>query len=148
MNFFKRNKGIIIAVIVFLVVLVFAFQVINIFLSNDERVLYGNRLDGKADVALTKSNIKKMKEAVAADTKNCKVDEQGRIINVIITVNDDATLDSAKNIATKVLDGLKPDQKKYYDIQVFLKKDVEAQDFPIIGYKHHTKDNYTFTKDR
>ncbi len=148
MNFFKRNKGIIIAVIVFLVVLVFAFQVINIFLSNDEKVLYGNRLDGKADVALTKSNINKIKEAVASETKNCKVDEQGRIINVIITVNDDATLDSAKNIATKVLDGLKPDQKKYYDIQVFLKKDVEAQDFPIIGYKHHTKDNYTFTKDR
>ena len=50
MNFFKRNKGTIIAIIIFLVVLVFCVQVFNIFLSNDEKVLYGNRLDGKDKV--------------------------------------------------------------------------------------------------
>lgn len=148
MNFFKRNKGTIIAIIIFLVVLVFCVQVFNIFLSNDEKVLYGNRLDGKDKVALTSNNKSKITSALKDESKKVEIDEQGRILNVIITANDDTSRDDAKNLASKVLDQLKDDQKKYYDIQVFIQKDVEANEFPIIGYKHHTKDNFTWTKDR
>ncbi len=148
MNFVKRNKGTIIAIVIFLVILVFFVQVFNMFMSNDEKALYGNRLDGKEAVSISSDNIKKIKQALKDETKKCEVEEQGRILNVIITVNDDANLDSAKNLASKVLEQLKDKQKKYYDIQVFIKKSIETNDFPIIGYKHHTKDNYTWTKDR
>ena len=148
MNFFKRNKGTIIAIIVFIVLLVFCVQVFNMFLSNDERVLYGNRLDGKDKVALTSNNKSKIISALKEESKKVEIDEQGRILNVIITANDDTSRDDAKNLASKVLEQLKDDQKKYYDIQVFIQKDVEANEFPIIGYKHHTKDNFTWTKDR
>ena len=148
MNFFKRNKGTIIAIIVFKVLLVFCVQVFNMFLSNDERVLYGNRLDGKDKVALTSNNKSKIISALKEESKKVEIDEQGRILNVIITANDDTSRDDAKNLASKVLEQLKDDQKKYYDIQVFIQKDVEANEFPIIGYKHHTKDNFTWTKDR
>lgn len=148
MNFFKRNKGTIIAIIIFLVVLVFCVQVFNMFLSNDEKVLYGNRLDGKDKVALTSNNKSKITSALNEESKKVEIDEQGRILNVIITANDDASRDDAKNLASKVLEQLKDSQKKYYDIQVFIQKDVEANEFPIIGYKHHTKDNFTWTKDR
>ena len=43
---------------------------------------------------------------------------------------------------------LKKEQKKYYDIQVFVQKSKETNEFPIIGYKHHTKDSFSWTKDR
>ncbi len=148
MSFIKRNKGTIIAVVVFLVVLIFVVQIFNAFLSSDEKALYGNRLEGKDAVAISKQQKEDIITSLKEDTKDIKVREQGRILNITITAKDDASLENAKSLGTKVLEPLKNNQKEYYDIQVFIKKDIESNNFPIIGYKHHTKDNYTWTKDR
>lgn len=63
-------------------------------------------------------------------------------------MQDDTSVDTAKALNTKVLDSLSNKEKKFYDIQIFVKKDSEATDFPIIGYKHHAKDTFSWTKDR
>ena len=47
-----------------------------------------------------------------------------------------------------MLDQLDDDEKGFYDIQIFVKKDTDAADFPIIGYKHHAKDSFSWTKNR
>ncbi len=148
MSFFKRNKATIIAIVIFLVVLVFVVQMFNIFLSSDEKGVYGKRLEGREEVRITSKYMTKIEKALKEQTKKVKVEEQGRILNVIITAKDDANLESAKSLGATVLEQLEDKQKKYYDIQVFIKKDTEEENFPIIGYKHHTKDNYTWTKDR
>ena len=36
----------------------------------------------------------------------------------------------------------------YYDLQFFLVKDIESEQFPIIGYKIPSSENITWTKDR
>ena len=74
---------------------------------------------------------------------------QGKIVNVIITVSDDVTKENAKKIANGILEHLDEDQLKFYDIQVFLKKEnEELNDFPIIGYKQNNEEGFTWTKDR
>ena len=72
----------------------------------------------------------------------------GDRLDGIETVNDDVGLDTAKLLSSKVLEKLDEDQKKFYDIQVFVKKDTDAKDFPIIGYKQNNKESFAWTKDR
>ena len=72
----------------------------------------------------------------------------GKTIEVSIEINDDVAKDTAKSLTDKVTSSLSEDQKKYFDIQVFISKSSDATDFPIIGYKQRNKDGFTFTKDR
>ena len=37
---------------------------------------------------------------------------------------------------------------QFYDVEVMIDKDGESTQFPIIGYKHHSKKDFVFTKDR
>ena len=39
-------------------------------------------------------------------------------------------------------------QKEFYDVEVMIDKDNDSTQFPIIGYKHHSKNDFVFTKDR
>ena len=83
------------------------------------------------------------------EVKSVDTDIKGRILNVIITVNDDVELDPAKALASVITENLEEDQNGYYDIQVFIKKSNEEDTrFPIIGYKHQDKDEFSWSKDR
>ncbi len=148
MNFIKQNKGTIIAVAIFVISVIFCVQVFHVFFTSDEKALYGNRLEGRDAVRISSTDKDKITEALKSEVKKTTIRESGRIINVIITADDNATLEQAKALGTKVQEQLSAKQVKYYDIQVIIKKDVEANDFPIIGYKHHNKDNFSWTKDR
>ena len=52
-------------------------------------------------------------------------------------------------MSTLIIENLEEDQTTYYDIQVFIKKSNEEDTrFPIIGYKHQDKDEFSWSKDR
>ena len=46
------------------------------------------------------------------------------------------------------MEKLDKDQKEFFDIQVIIDKTNDSAQFPIIGYKHHSKEGFAFTKDR
>ncbi len=146
MNFFKQNRTIIIALILFFVAIVLCVQVKNILIPNSGAAVYGNRLDGK--VAITKNIDKKIKETIADGTSDVSVRVSGRIINVTITVFSDVSRDTAKTYANKALELFTDKEKGYYDIQFYLLKEGEATDFPIIGYRIQNGQSITWTKDR
>ena len=146
MKFIKRNKNIIISVIVFFELILLCIQIKNILLPNDGLAVYGNRLDGK--VAVTKNLNNKMKELLPEGATKVTVRDSGRILNITITVSENITRDSAKSFATETLKALTEEEANYYDIQFFLVKETEASDFPIIGYKIPKADVITWTKDR
>lgn len=150
MSFIRKNKFIIIAIGIFLILVFLAFQVKMIFFPEEGKAIYGNRLDGIEEVEITKARKESIESAVKEDsaTKSVSVNVSGKIIEVIITVQDDTPVDTAKNLSTKISDTLKSDEKKFYDVQIFIKKENDAKDFPIIGYKHHAKDEFSWTKDR
>lgn len=150
MSFIRKNKFVIIAIGVFLILVVLVFQIATMFFPEEGTALYGDRLDGIEEVELSNSKLTKIESNLKSDgaVKEADVSVAGKIVEVIITVQDDTSVDTAKALNTKVLDSLSNKEKKIYDIQIFVKKDSEATDFPIIGYKHHAKDTFSWTKDR
>ena len=150
MNFIRKNKFVIIAIGIFLILVFVIFQIANIFFPEGGEALYGDRLDGIEEVEIDKDKQKDIESALESNesVKKTSVSISGKIIEVIITANDDTTLDAAKALAPKVVEELSKDELDFYDIQVFVKKDTDAADFPIIGYKHHAKDDFSWTKDR
>ena len=150
MSFIRKNKFVIIAIGVFLILVILALEVVNIFFPKEGKALYGNRLDGIEEVEITDSKKEQIENSLKEDsiTKEANASVAGKIIEVIVTVQDEATIDAAKALATKVLNSLEEDEKNFYDIQIFVKKDIDANNFPIIGYKHHAKENFSWTKDR
>ena len=149
-NFIKNNKFTIIAIAIFLVIIILLVQIKNIFFTNGENAIYGDRLNGIEKVEITKSNQDKIQSNLEKESsvKKVSVRVSGKTLEIIITVNDDTSIEDAKNLAQKSIQPCKEEQKKFYDVQVFVKKESDASDFPIIGYKQHSKDNFTFTKDR
>ena len=148
MKFVKNNKGTIIVICLFLIGVLLLAQLKNIFIFDDSTAIYGTRIEGKEEVKFTNNQEDQIKAELEEDTEAVTIREAGRLINVIITVQDEMSRDNAKKLTDKVLSPLKENQKKYYDIQVFVKKSQETNEFPIIGYKHHAKEDFSWTKDR
>lgn len=147
MKFIKRNKNIIITLVVFFALILLCVQIKNILFPNDGVAVYGNRLDGKVELSDNLDN--KIKKSLSEDVTKVKVRVSGRIINITITIGDEVSKDNAKSYATKALESLTEEEKKYYDVQFYLIKKTEtATDFPIIGYKIPSAENITWTKDR
>lgn len=149
MKLIKENKFTFFIIIFFLILFILAFQLKALFLPKSGDANYGDRLDGLVEVekaTLTNMENKiKENESVKEVTSGTK----GRILNVIITVNDEVGLSSAKKIGESVKDNLTEENLANYDIQVFVKKESEAEnDFPIIGYKAKNNSTFSWTKDR
>ncbi len=147
MEFIKKNKFTIIAIICFLLLMLIAIEVKNVFFPNGSNAIYGDRLDG---IEKVKVNTGKIADKVNENetVKEVKVKINGKIINVLITINDEVSLEDAKALTGPVLEALKTKQKDFYDVEVIIDKENGSTQFPIIGYKHHSKKDFIFTKDR
>ena len=150
-KFIKKNKLAVITFIICLIFVILVFAIKLTFFPNEARAIYGDRLDGIEEVEITDKQqediIKSLEDK--DEVKEVSCDVKGRILNILITVNDDVALDTAKSLTTTITDNLKKKQTSYYDIQVFIKKSNEEDTrFPIIGYKHQDKDEFSWSKDR
>lgn len=151
MEFIKKNKFIIIAIAVFLIFILLLVQVKNIFFPSDgNNAAYGDRLKGESAVKLSEKEKKQLKDHLESEAgvSGTSVTVKGKIINIILTVNEDVGPDTAKAIADKSIEKISKEQLNYYDVQIFVKKDSEATNFPIIGYRHASKEGFSWTKDR
>ena len=149
-NFIKNNKVTVVAFIICVIFVILVFAVKLTFFPNEGTAIYGDRLDGIEEVEI---NDKQQEDIIKSledkdEVKKVSCDIKGRTLNVLITVNDDVELDPAKALTSSITDNLEEDQTSYYDIQVFISKDNDDTRFPIIGYKHQNKDEFSWTKDR
>lgn len=145
----KKHKIIILIFICLIVLSIVLVKLLDSY-NNDAKAIYGNRLEGIDKVKIsdtTKDDIVKNIEAVQK-TDKVSVATQGKIINVTIVLKDETSRDDAKSLTDKILEKLTDEQKKYYDIQVLIKKNNDDAAFPIIGYHHHAKESFTWTLDR
>ena len=150
MDFLKKNKFTVVAVVVFLIVILLLVQIKNIFFPNEEKAIYGNRLEGSSSVKISNDKKKDIEENITSNgiAKKATVRVSGRIIEVMIIVESETSVDVAKDLTDKILDELNKSEKSYYDIQAFINKEEETSNFPIIGYKHHKKKHFAWTKNR
>ena len=148
MNFLKKHKNTIIAIVVFVIVLIIAFKFINMLTGDEEKAIYGDRIDGIEAVKIDGNKEDQIEEAIKGDTKKVTIKNAGRLVTVIATIDENMNRDTAKTLAKKAIEPLTAEQKKYFDFQIIIKKENEDPAFPIIGYKQHTKEEFSWTKDR
>ena len=149
MNIIKKNKFTIIAVILFTALVFCLYEVKELFFPNEGKAIYGDRLVGKVDVK--DEAYVAVEDKVKENEKVTKVDarENGKLINISITVLDDTSIEDAKKLVDNILEPFNDSQKGYYDFQVFVTKESETENnFPIIAYKHHNSSEFVWSKDR
>lgn len=151
MNFIKRNKKTFIAMGIFLIFVILLIPIKIMFFPSSDKPIYGKRLNGINDekIKLADDKLSGL-EAKIKDKNIAKLTARlsGKTIEVTITVTDDTDLKTAKSYGSKILAEFSDEQKSFYDFQIFIKKTNGSTQFPIIGYKHSSKTNITWTKDR
>ena len=147
-NFLKKNSSAVVGITVFILVIISALLIKNLFMYDENQAIYGTRLDGVEKRKVTKEQIDKVKKKVADKTKKADVRVAGKIVNIELTVNDDVSLDDAKKIGPEALEEFTKEQQQFFDFQIFIQNNNNKTQFPIIGYKHHTKPEISWTRDR
>lgn len=145
---FRKYKKLIILAIIIILLVIGLLAIKNFFFPNESGVLYGNRLAGREKVKISEDTKSKIKEALGERSSSVKVRIAGRIIYIDVVVNDDVSKEDARALGDKALEFFSDQEKSYYDIQVLLNNKANQEQFPIIGYKHHTKGGLAWTKDR
>lgn len=145
----KGNKYTLIVFFIFLGLFILGSIVFAIVMPKGGNEKYGNRLDDikKDNAEITSSQTDKIVEEVKKKgfVVKCSTNIEGRIINVIVEVKKDTSSKDAKGLGSVVLGAIPDKQKKYYDVQLFLKNEnSEAKDYPMIGYKNSSDKDFVF----
>lgn len=149
MKYIEKNKKTFMAIGIFLLFVILLIPVKNALFPNTGKAIYGDRLDGIDKVKISNKTLASIEDKLKEDSVT-KVSSRvsGRTVEIILTVSSDVSLEVAKGYGDKALEVFSDAEKKYYDFQVFVTKDSESAEFPIIGYRHHGKNKLTWTKDR
>lgn len=149
MKWIKKNKFTVIAIVIFVLLTIVAFQIKEVFFPDQRTALYGDRLDGKVTVEKATYDEVKAKISESDKVKTVIVRENGRRVDITITVTDDTSKNDAKALTDHITESFTESQIGYYDFQVYIKKDSQTEnDFPIIGYKQHNSSSFVWSKDR
>ncbi|CCY46431.1 putative uncharacterized protein [Firmicutes bacterium CAG:822] len=145
-NFFKTHKkqcmiGGIAFLVIFFLILIWLF-IVPVFSNNK----YGDRLDGIKDHKISSDTVKDIENSLKENDKVTDVtyNNEGRILDFILTVSNDMSTEDAKKLGDTILDKISDDDKKYYDIQILIDTEEENDNYPIAGYKHKSEDNFTY----
>lgn len=148
-NFFQKNKkqciiGGIAFLIIFFLIMIWLF-IVPAFSNNK----YGDRLDDINDHKISSNTVNDIKSSLKQNDKVNKVtyNNEGRILDFIITVSNDMKIEDAKKLGDTILDKISDDDQKYYDIQILITTEEENDNYPIAGYKHKTEENFTYGKE-
>lgn len=152
MEFIKKYKFLIIIICIGILLLILSSSsIIKLFFPNLGVPIYGDRLDNIEDVKISSSRRSEIANTLMLNDSinNAKVNVSGAIINIIIDVKEGIDITEAKNMGLKALMELSDDEKKVYDIQLFItQKEVTDEDdilFPIIGYKNRLNTNIVWS---
>ena len=147
MKFIKKNIGAIIAIVIIILLLIGVYFVKEMF-SSETEAIYGSRLEGIDKVKITKEKKQQVIDNLKEGTEKVSVRVAGKIVYISIVVNQDTSLETAKELGNKSLETFTDEEKAFYDYQIIIQKSSDSNQFPIIGYKQHTKQAITWTKDR
>lgn len=151
MRFVRRNKFTIIAIFILIVLVFVGIQVKNIFVPDEGKASYGDRLSEIKEHKLDSDWFSKIEAKLKEDSRIIKIENKvhGKIINLIITVSDEVEIEPAKQIANSTISMFEKEELNYYSLQVYVKKDnASLNNFPIVGYKGIESQSLVFSKDR
>lgn len=148
MKFIKKHTNALVGIGIIALIVIALLLIKKELFFNENTAIYGSRIEGIEKHKISNETKEKVKSSVSDNTKDVKIRITGRLIYIEMKANDDTSLDAAKGLGNKTLEAFSDVEKKYYDIQVIIENDSNTNQFPIIGYKHHSKDALVWTKDR
>ena len=151
MKFIKKNKFTIIAIIIFFGLVIAFYQIKNFLVPDEGKAVYGDRLNDLEDNKIDESVLSEIKSKLKENERVLEVTSKihGKIINLLITISDDMSVNDAKNIASSTISLFPNEELSFYSLQVYLIKDnKDLNNFPIIGYKGIESNSLVFTRDR
>jgi hypothetical protein len=139
----KKYKWIILGFfILFLIALVWVGK--DLFAPQDG-ALYGNRLEGIEDVPIGDDVRKNISDYLlsTAGVKKVNINVHGKILSIVILVDETMTVDKAKEISNEAIKKCSTEQMRFYDISILINYDTESKktDFPLLGYKNKNNDS-------
>lgn len=147
-KFVKKHTTLVVAGLALILVVVGLLILKEAMFPAENKAIYGTRTEGRDKVPINKEKKSKVTENFKDISSSVKVRTQGRIIYIDVKVNGDVSRDTAKDYSNRVLEVFSEEEKKYYDIQILVSNKDNSEQFPIIGYKHHTSEGINWTKDR
>jgi len=143
----KENKFTTIVFLIFLGLFLIGALIFGLVMPKTGKPIYGNRLDGIEKVEVTKDQtnelVKNLKDKDYVTSASTHI--SGKIINVLIETKEGTSIKKAKTLKTIVLKAFEEDQKKFYDIQLFItNENKDAKGYPVIGYKNSSEKNFVF----
>ncbi len=147
MNVIKNNKGIFITISIILIFLIVGLFLMKAFFPSGNE--YGNRLKGIEKVSFSKKEINKLEEEIKKrdKIKSVSINIKGKLINIIIKVEEDTSLDDMKDYCKEKLELFDEDELKYYDIQFYLINEKEKDGYPSIGYLHKSSEDIKWSNN-
>lgn len=143
MKIIKKLKWFILGLIIIIVLII--IYIGKDLLYTKDGVLYGNRLEDiekyPVDDKIKNDVIDSFKKN--SDITKVNINVHGKIINIVILVNEIMNKDTIKQLASESLSKFSDDIKGYYDISFLIDyaNKTENKEFPIIGSKSkNTKD--------
>ena len=129
MEYIKKHKLTAFVILVYIIVIAFAYFIYKLFIGSSGLPVYGDRLDGIENVPITDEQ----KDAIVAKLSESdfvlKVTRpylNGKILKVIVTIADEASLQATKDLSGKIVEVLDNDQRAFYDIEYFIRKEYSC----------------------
>ncbi len=143
MSFIKKHKKLCIVgliLVILLIMLVLILKRFSVDYSLDE---YGDRLEGIEKVEIKKSESDKLVSEIKAldQVKKANYRLKGRLVYIEIEFNEDVSVETAKEIASKSLDYFTDKQKSFYDFEFILSNEKDIEGYPELGSKHKSSDS-------
>ncbi len=95
----KKNKYTVLFIVLFIVLVIVGYQAYSILVPNENRAVYGDRLDGIDEVMITSDQMTSINNEIKTNTfvTDCVSDLKGKILYVTVTVTDDTSVDSIRS---------------------------------------------------
>ncbi len=148
MEFVRKHKNITAFILVIILSIITVFYAKNLMNNTDKEAIYGSRTKVIEDIKITNNKEDQLSEVFNEIAKETKVEERGKIIEIIVTLKDNIKTKTAKEQTNDIMKILSNKERKVYDVQIFFKKTTKDEHFPIIGYLHRGKAKFSWTKDR
>lgn len=124
-KYIRKHKLVSFIIFIFIVFIATAYFLFNLFLGSNGMPVYGSRLDGIEKVIITKEQMKKMADEIKKEDFVLRMTDpyiNGRTLKVIVNVDYSAKVDLSKKLSEKILAELSDEQKKFFDIDLFIDK--------------------------
>lgn len=143
----KYNKQLKIGLVVLLVLIVFLILYKSLFYSSSLKATYGVRLRDIKENEFTSDEKKDVlkKSTSLEGVSSLKINVRGRLIKFFVTMDEGVSNEDIKNKFNEMLGFVSEKVKSYYDITFYAIQTREGKEvYPVIGYKHKSKQEMTF----